>query len=109
MFVLLDGIHKNSTWTATLEQFQSPVGMRADSFQLTALEAPTEGFPAWVPVAGQRSTKIGDQIEIQIQQGLGPLGIRTQEMEVIGGDVPGQITIPGVLTGRTVYSDPVVL
>jgi hypothetical protein len=110
-FVALDGTgDKNNSWTLTLERFQAQPGIAADSVELTALETPADGIPAWMPVPNQQQTgRIGPQeLQFQLPPNVGPIRLRIQEMEGLRSGAAAELP-RGVLAARTVYSEVVTL
>jgi len=111
---LMTGLPSQNVFLVFLERLQSPPGVSADTIHLTALEPPTDGIPAWVPIANQTGlgrvdgTGSPQEVKLQIQPDLGPFRIRVREYEPLTG--PEEfISVGDDLTARTVYSDVVVL
>jgi hypothetical protein len=101
---------------AVLERAELPAGVDPRAVELTALESPSDGTPAWMQVEdGTRQTDLAvkDQnILFEIPSGGGVFRVRVREVELVGSDgdpIPG---IPGTgdeFAERTVFTDVVML
>jgi hypothetical protein len=117
LFVKLEGldmlgpVDDQNRWIARLERFEGPPGTLAESVQLTALNATTDGIPAWVQMTNQiRFGRLGQEVQLQIVKGnVGPFRVRVQEFESLPGHSHMAFEFGDDLTARTVYSDVVVL
>jgi hypothetical protein len=123
LFVSFSGrtADRRNRFKVFLEEFRSAAGASADGVTLTALDPPTDGTPAWLPIADQ--TRIGlvqgrygpdgstepYEFQLQIQSSHGPLRIRIQEFESTMTPKIVELSDGDDLSARTVYSDIVFL
>jgi hypothetical protein len=103
---------KRNRYMVTLEQLQSPTPIAGDSVELIAFGLGADGVPAWFAVPGQTHEGIvgsSDYEHLRCPPGSNKLRVRVREFEPIYAPDGSMSDVGDDLTGRTVYSDTVVL